>query len=258
MEALKVFEKVQIEVQPGIVKFDGFEKLKQEALQLAEMIEQVEVTDENIQTSKKLLAAVNKRTKEIEDRRIAIKKEILEPYDKFEKQVKEIISIVKEANDVVRQQVRELEEREREEKRQKIKEIFDKRIKHYSFGDVFTFDHFITPKHLNKSVSIKSVEEQMVEWLEKKDQDMKVINSLHNKHDVLMEYLDTKDLSVAINIVNEREQRKREMEQKEREKKAETIKQSFIIRLSDEKDCKLVEMFMTQNNIDYTLEKVVI
>lgn len=247
----------QIMVTPGSIIFNDFEVLKGQALQLSEHITQVEVTDENIQSSKKLLAAVNKRVKEMEDSRINIKKEMLAPYNEFEKQVKEIVMIVKGADGVVRQQVRDLEEREREEKQRKIEELFKKRIVQYSFENIFDFGDFIKPQHLNKS-SMKSIETEMVEWLEKKDADMKVIKSLPNSHDVLMEYLDTKDLSIAINIVNDREERKKQIEQVTpiKETTAQTWEQSFIITLSDIKDLKLVEMFMQQNNINYKSEKV--
>lgn len=254
---LMLFEDNQIVVKQGVVEFNGFEKLKAEATQLSEQIEKVEVTDDNIQSSKKMLAAVNKRVKEMESRRIAIKKELLIPYEAFESQVKEIVGIVKGADEVVRKQVKDLEERERDDKNEKISEIFEKRIGQYSFSDVFKFEHFIKPQHLNKSTSLKSVESEMVEWLEKKDADMKVIQSLPNSHDVLMEYMDTKDLSIAINIINDREERKKQLEQVAPVRKAvQSNGQVFIITLTDEKDMLLVEMFMQQNNINYKTEKV--
>lgn len=257
MSELMVFDENQIVVKQGIVEFKGFEKLKQEAIQLSEQIEKVEVTDENIQSSKKMLAAVNKRVKEMEDRRISIKKEMLEPYNEFEKQVKEIVAIVKDADGVVRKQVKDLEEKERQVKEDTIREIFYKRFNQYDFDGVFDYIDFIKPQHLNKSVSLKSVESEMVDWLEKKDTDMKVINSLPNRQEVLSEYLDTKDLSVAINIANDREERKKQLEKVAPVKKAvEEVGQAFIITLSDEKDYKLVEMFMQQNKINYKTEKV--
>lgn len=252
---LMFFDNNQVLVRKGIVEFNGFEKLKQEAVQLSELISQVEVTEETVRTSKKMLAAVNGRIKEMEDRRITIKKEMLEPYNLFEKQVKEIVSIVKEADTIVRNQVKSLEERERDQKREAIVEIFEKRIKQYSFSDLFTFDSFISSKHLNKSTSMKSVEMEMVQWLEKIEADIKVIQSLPNAQDVLAEYADTKDVTVALTIVNEREERKKRVEQV-KPVVNQSINQLFIITLDDEKDLKLVEMFMNQNNIKYKSEKV--
>ena len=242
----------EIQVVPGIIVFNEYENLKQQALELAYNIERVEVNDENIKVSKKMLAAVNKRIKEMEDRRIAIKKEILQPYHDFESCVKEIVSIVKDAENIVRDQVREMDEKERNEKREAIREIFEKRINHYYFGELFGFDDFIKPQHLNKSTSINTVEKEMVDWLEKKDVDLKVIESLPNVSEVLTEYLNTKDISLAISIVNDREQAKKIIS-KAMNKQRET---GYLITLNDEKDFKLVEMFMISNNIKFKLEKV--
>src|SRR5688572_7638784 len=126
-------------VQAGLVQFNAFEKLKAEAAALADQIKTVEVTDENLKQSKKLLAAVNKRVKLLEDKRIAIKKEVLQSYNLFEDQVKEIVAIVKEADETVRVQVKHLEEQERNEKHEILKELFEKRMIHYTFRDLFSF-----------------------------------------------------------------------------------------------------------------------
>lgn len=245
----------QIVVRPGIVEFNEYETLKEQASLLAEQIQQVEVTDENIQHSKKLLAAVNKRVKEMEDKRISIKKEILEPYNAFESQVKEIVTIVKNADNLVRTQVKELEEQEREAKKATIAEIFEKRMKHYSFGEMFKFENFLKPTHLNKSTSMKSIETDMVNWLEKIDGDLRVIDSLPNRENVLAEYFDTKDLSVAINIVNDREQRKQQIAETVKPVKKE-VSNSFNITVYDKKDLDMLEMFMQLQSINYKIEKV--
>lgn len=251
---LVLFDNSQILVKQGMIEFNNFEKLKREALLLSEQIMGVEVTEDNVKTSKKMLAVVNNRIKEMEDRRISIKKEMLEPYTSFEKQVKEIVSIVKEADSVVRDQVKSLEEREREQKMEQIRDIFEKRIKHYDFTNLFRFDSFLTSKHLNKSTSMKTIETEMVQWLEKIDSDIQVIHTLPNSERVLTEYLDTKDVAVAIRIVNEYEERMNRVIQDK--PVSQTNKLSFVITLEDEKDMKLVEMFMQQNKINYKSEKV--
>lgn len=248
------FNLQQIIVRPGLIEFNEFDRLKSQALQLAENIGQVEVNEETIQFSKKMLAAVNTKIKELESKRISIKKEMLEPYNTFESQVKEIVTIVKDADNLVRDQVRTLEERERDAKREQVAEIFGKRIGHYIFGEVFTFEKFIKPNHLNKSTSIKSVEKEMVDWLEKIDNDLKVIGSLVNSDSVLAEYYDTKDLTTAINIVNDREAIKNNIVAQKVIKN--TAKSAYTITIDDEKDFKLVEMFMQNNNIKYNSKRV--
>lgn len=245
----------QIDVQPGKIAFPMYEELKESALQLAENIQSVEVTEENIKVSKQLLASVNKRVKEMEDERISIKKKILAPYESFELLVKEIVTIVKNADAVVREQIRDLEEIEREVKRNEIQDIFEKRIKHYSFGEMFGFEDFLKPQHLNKSVSMKSIETDMVSWLEKIDADLMAMKSLPNADEVLTEYFDTKDLSVAIRIVNERNERKQNLYKQIPPSKY-AKRPEYIITLNDDKDLLALELFMKANEIQYKLEKV--
>jgi hypothetical protein len=247
-----------INVIPAKIEFLSYEQLKASALELAENIQNVEVTEENVKNSKQLLAAVNRRVKEMEDKRIALKKQILAPYDEFELQVKEIVTIVKNADAFVREQIRELEEIEREAKRNEILTIFEKRIKHYSFEDTFGFDDFLTARHLNKSTTMKSIEADMVTWLEKIDADLAAMQSLKNADEVLTEYYDTKDLAVAIKIVNERNELKRNLSKLAKPKK--NVGTSYVITLTNEKDLLAdllaVEMFMQFKEIQYTVEKV--
>lgn len=242
-----------ITVTQGTVKFNEYENLKAQAERLAEKIQEVEVSEDNVKHSKKLLAAVNKKLKELEDRRIAIKKHMLEPYQEFEDQVKQIVKIVKEADTTVREQVKYLEEFERLEKEEAVKELFEKRVKLYSFNKLFGFSDFVKPKHLNKSTSMKAVEEEMVTWLEQRQQDLNVINSLPNAETVLRAYTDTLELSGALNRVQAEERRMRQIEASKALRKEESVK-VFRFTVFDRKDYKLVEMFMKEANINYEAE----
>ena len=102
--------------QHPVIDFKDYGKLLQEATIIAEKLNEMEVNEDNVKEQKKLLAAVNKSVKALNDRRISIKKELLKPYQDFENQVKEIEKVVKDADERLRTQVRELEEAERTEK----------------------------------------------------------------------------------------------------------------------------------------------
>ena len=129
----------QIQVIQGSVVFGGYDELRRQATDLANNIRTVEVTEDNVKMSKKLLASVNKRLKELEDKRISIKKTMLEPYQEFEEQVKDIVGIVKDADGFVRDQVNELEALERDQKEAILNDLFMKRKQMYSFGDLLDF-----------------------------------------------------------------------------------------------------------------------
>ena len=136
----------QIRVVQGSVDFQNYERVKQQALQLAENLQTVEVNEDNLKQSKKLLAAVNRRKKELDDERIRIKKVMLEPYQLFEQPGKRNPLIVEAANEIVRQQVKHLEEQEHRLNRNRSAKIFHKRKALYSLGDLIPFEDWMKPK----------------------------------------------------------------------------------------------------------------
>lgn len=247
----------QILVQQGLIEWNQYEDLKQQALDLADNIRSVQVDQENIKQSKKLLAEVNKRCNELEDRRKKIKNLMLEPYKIFEDQVKEIVAIVKEADDEVRQQVKQLEEQEREQKQALLEDLFNKRIVHYSFRDLFNFFDFLKPKHLNKTTSVDSVEKEMIEFLEKITRDLKAIEAMANAKSVLSLYLDTKDLATALTLQAKKEERERQIESAQALKTDEKkIAYLVSIKCFDQKELKLLHMLLDQNDYTYTTDNI--
>ncbi|EHO7821327.1 DUF1351 domain-containing protein [Listeria monocytogenes] len=241
-------------VTQGSILFPAYKKIKSDSLLLAQQIENIEVTEENIKQSKKLLAAVNKEVKNLESERISIKKEMLEPYNEFEKQVKEIVSIVKTADEMVRQQVTQMEEEEREDKKLVLKRMFEKRIRIYDFKTYFTFDDFIENRHLNKSLSINKIESEMVEWLTKIETELKIIETMPYADEIIAEYKETKDLAVSAQIVSDRHKAQEVIKEAKNDIKDDQLPTKITFTLFDEKDVKLVEMFMQQNKIKF--EKV--
>lgn len=248
-------------ITTGSIEFNAYDKLKQQALDIRDKLSSIEVTEDNIKLSKRAIAQLNKDVKSIEDRRIAIKKRILEPYNVFEGQVKEIIGIVKDADNVVREQIRELEEIERDNKKAVIQSMYDNRIVHYSFSELVSFDRFFNEKMLNKTYSLNNIENELNTWLLGVDRDINVIKTFNeDKDDLLNEYLKTFNLAVSIEIVNNRKQEKERL-QKHLETTVEEIevikedsKKVFIYFIEDEKDAKIVELLMKENNIKYKKE----
>jgi hypothetical protein len=253
-----------IELNQGSLVFHDYERIKEEAEKLAEQIKTVEVNEENVKESKKLLAVVNKRLKELEDTRIGIKKTLLEPYQEFEEQVKEIVGIVKEADAEVREQVKLLEEFDRIEKEDAIKEIWEKRISKYSLGSLIPFDDFANPKHFNKSTSIDSVEKEMIEFLEHTQKDINVIKTMDNNKEIVSAYLGRYDLAEAIAIVTEQIAKDKEIEKKtkalEKAKAKEEEKIGFLVsvKVVNEKELKLLEMILKEAEFEFNIDKVVL
>lgn len=233
-----------IQFRPAEIQFPRFEELKTHALELAGRIAVVEVTEENVKAVKKDLAQVRKLTTELNNRRKLIKAEILKDYNTFEAQIKEIDGIISEAEETVREQVRVIDEAERDRKHDAIREIWDKRIGQYSiaaYGDYF--ERWLQPSHLNKSTSMKSVEDDMVRWLEDRQRDIFTLQSMDEEY--LVEYIDSLDLAGSIVAVNHRHEIRSVMTEDEDTEDTAT----FIV--TGKKDIKLTESLLTENEIEY-------
>jgi hypothetical protein len=262
----------KVSTTQGQVVFEDYQNILDEAQNLANHVKELHVTEENIKESKRLVAAMNNRIKDINETRKDVKKQILQPYNEFETQVKTIEGVINDAVNHVRVQERELTEKEREEKRKEIADLFDMRIQHYDFESVMGFGDFIENRHLNKSYSLSKVEQDLVQWLEKVRQDLVMIDRHIKKHpedrdELIVEYQNTQNISQTFDNVERRQEQKRlaaeqakqrELQAKRDARKQEEEKQQeseYCITIS-EKDFNLVKEFLKRNYIEHSVRKV--
>lgn len=190
------------------VNFPAYEEYKEKAYAVAEYIYNMEATEENIKETKKTLAKARKLTDRLNQARVNMKKEILKNYNVFEGQVKEIIGIIDDADKEVRAKVKDMEEAERQRKKEAIHELWLKRIPAYDYDLLNTvlpnaFDRWLTPKHLNKGTSMKSIETEMTAWIQKTLTDIYTLKDMGD--DYLEAYSYTGDMAAAIKQVRQRE-----------------------------------------------------
>lgn len=237
------------------INFAEYDRLLAEAKQIAEFVSQIEVTEDNIKESKKLLAQLNKSVDRLNRRRIDIKKEILLPYDDFAAKVKDIETIVKDADQIVRDQVREMEERERAEKQKVLEDIWSNRIDLYEHAKVMEFTDWLEPKHLNKTQTVKKSETDMTDFLEKCERDLETLMSMPHSDELIVEYRQTKDVSIAIQIISDR--KKQIEEQRKVLSSVDTLKpDTFVFVITGEKDRKLTELLLKENNIEFIVRSM--
>lgn len=236
-----------IQYKPAEILFPKYEEMKKNALDLADRISKVEVTEENIKAVKKDLAQVRKIITELNNRRKVVKAEILRNYNTFEAQIKEIDGIIASAEELIRTQVKVIEEQERARKYDDIREIWDKRIGQY---DISTYGNFfekwLQPSHLNKTTSMKSIEEDMVKWLETRQKDMEVLTNMGGEY--LVEYIECLDMAEAIAAVNRRKVIQNIVEEDDSQ-------QTAIFVITGDKDIRLTESLLKENNIEYRRTK---
>lgn len=153
-------------------------------------------TDDQIKDAKSDRATLNKFVKALEDKRKEIKKQCLEPYEKFEAQMKEIIAIVNEPIAMIDSQVKEYEELKKSEKLANIQAYFDEKNTY----DFLKLDDIMNHKWLNASVSMKSVQEAIDERFLQVAKDIATLSTLPEfGFEVTEVYKTTLDVNKAIN-----------------------------------------------------------
>lgn len=204
----------------------NFEELKKEITEKAEMYGSLVYTDENIKEAKADRAKLNKFTKVLEDKRKDVKKMMLEPYTQFESQVKELVSIIGEANDNIASQVKAYTEKLREEKREKVKEIYDKAMSvegAEGIAEILTFDRVFKESFLNSSTTFKSIVNEIEDLRDRVRHDLEVINADTGEYQFEMKqaYLKNLDMTEAISVKQQFEENARKKAEYEAKRKAE-------------------------------------
>lgn len=248
---MEIIKKQGLEVTPAIVKFSAYDKYLTQAKQVAEIIRTTEVNEENLKEAKRTLAQARKITDELNARRIEIKKTILKEYDVFEKQVKEISGVITEAEQEMRAKVNAYDEAERERKRELLRETWNARAWAYKIADIIpdAFDRWLTPQHLNKSMSLNKCEQDMVTWLELKQQGYDLVKDMGDEY--ITEYVQTLNIETAIRNVLDRITIAATVKAVEHLTDDEPAEETAQFLISGKANIKLVEMLLKENEIFY-------
>lgn len=173
----------------------NFEELKTEITAKAALYKNMVYTDDSIKEAKADKAALNKFITALENKRKEVKKQCLQPYETFEKQMKELVAIVNEPVQLIDQQVKAYEDGQKADKLEKIKEFWEAT----EHPDWLQCKQIFDQKWLNASVSMKKVQEAITERLAQIAADVKTLENLPEFSFEAMEvYMITIDLNSAI------------------------------------------------------------
>lgn len=220
---LKIYEcKTQEEI-----KWNN-EELKAEIAEKVKDYKNLVYTDNQIKDAKADRARLNKLVKALEDKRKEVKKECLQPYEKFESQIKEVIEIVNEPIALIDGQVKEYEELKKREKKEEIEKLFEEK----NIFDWLALKAVFDEKWLNASKNISRVEVELDEIIAKIDSDIRTLQSLKEfAFEAIEEYKHSLDVSRAIaegqrlaEIQRRKEEEARKAEEQAKQEQAEIEK----------------------------------
>ena len=179
---------------PKLIEFN-FEELKAEITAKAALYKNMVYTDDSIKQAKADKAALNKFITALEDKRKEVKKQCLQPYEAFEKQMKELVAIVNEPVQLIDSQVKAYEDNQKADKLEKIQEFWEGT----EHPEWLKCNRIFDQRWLNASFSLKKVQEAIEERLIQIEADVATISSLPEfSFEALEVYKQTLDLNKAI------------------------------------------------------------
>ena len=118
----------------------------------------------------------NSLKKAISDRRIEVKKALLAPYDVFEAEVKEVVSLIDKPIAMIDEQISAYEDKLKDDKRQELIDFFKENVG--GLEGMLTFDMIFSQRWLNKTVSIKSCKKEITAAIERTETDLRAIENI--------------------------------------------------------------------------------
>ncbi len=171
------------------------EELKAAIAEKARDYTTIAYTEDSLKDMKTDRADLNKLKNAFEDERKRVKKICMEPYTKFEQQVKEITVLIDEPIRLIDSNIKEIDERRKAEKKMRIEELFHS----VGFQSFVTLDMIWDDKWLNATVAFSKIEEQMKSQMYQIGTDIMTIGKLPEFSFEAMEvYKKTLDINQAI------------------------------------------------------------
>ena len=179
---------------PEELKFN-FEELKTELAEKVKKYELMTYTEEDLKSAKADRANLNKLKKILNDERIRRQKEDMQPFEDFKAKIDEIIRIIDKPVMLIDAQVKNYEEKKKEEKTEKINDLFTSK----EFPEWLKISLIFDKSWLNATTSMKQIDDNMTGWKNRIETEQKTIESLPEFAFEAMEiYKTTLDMAKAI------------------------------------------------------------
>lgn len=174
----------------------NYEELKQELAEKTAMYTNLVYTDEQIKEAKTDKASLNKLKKALNDERIRLEREYMQPFNDTKAKFNELIALIDEPVKAIDTQVKAYEDKQKQDKLEKIKEYWGEQTQ----PSFLTFEQIFDEKWLNASVSMKSIQEAITAKIAQVSNDLDTLQNLPEfGFEATEVYKTTLDLNRALN-----------------------------------------------------------
>lgn len=201
---------------PQAIVFN-FDELKKELDEKIKPYKSLAVTEDDLKEAKGDKANLNKLKKALNDKRIEVKKEYMQPIELFESQVKELVSIVDEGIINIDSQVKAFENKQTEDKLREITAFYVDEFE--DLIDVLPLGRILPDKWRNKGCKMSDIQQEIRDKVFKFRNDVNIIKAMNLEcEDMMLDaYVKTLDMSAALQEKHDFEARQEALKKSEKQ-----------------------------------------
>ena len=210
---------------PQPIEFN-YEEIKAWVQDRTEVYKNMIYDDTQISQAKSDRADLRRTSKLLNDRRISLEKEYMQPFFEFKEKINDLIKLIDEPANLIDQRIKEFEEQKREEKREQIGEMFDGID---GKPDWLKLEQIWNPKWLNATTSMKSISREISGAIEAITENLNSLNSIDGfAFEAKEVYKQTLDMPRAIAEGRRLQDIQKRKEEEEARKAAEAERQKKV------------------------------
>ena len=217
---MELIIKTDLQAFPAVIEYNH-EELKSELSEQLQKYKNIVVTEDSIKEFKADKANLNRLKTALEDKRKEVKKQCLQPYKNFEKNIKELVMLIEEPIKVIDSQLKEIENKKKEEKANEIEKIYYENIG--VFEPLVPLSKVFNSKWLNTTYKLNDIISEIKELKIKLESDLQIIEGLNSEFEqqIKDKFFETLDISKALQentrLKEFKEKQKMMEQQKERQ-----------------------------------------
>lgn len=176
----------------------NYEEMKEKLSLELKKYENLIFEEKDIKEAKETRADLNRLKKQINDKKIEVKKEFSKPYIEFENKIKEILEMIDKPVLAIDNQIKNFEQRQKEIKQKEIIKIYEDNIE--DLKEILSIQKIWNEKWLNATYKIGDIELEILGIINKVKTDLKVIEDMQSEFVVQLKdkYLQTLDLTTVM------------------------------------------------------------
>lgn len=188
---------------PAVINFN-FDDVKRTLQEYSEEYKDLVVTEENEKEMVNVKNELGRLEKEIDKYRLDNKKIMEKPIKEFETKCKNLIEILKNVSDPIREQLNLFEENRKKQKEEEVKILIENVISKYRLEDKYAAQLTINSKYLNKGQkendTIKDLEQRAELLKNSQDQEKQLQKIKEERIDFIQKTIEKKNKELNLNL----------------------------------------------------------